>query len=135
MTRSNLSERAFFSDLTRLFMSMKDASFAELEAKIEERFRDYVRGCGDPSVGTLQITMTLTLPEGAGSWAVYATEYNTLPLPPVHAPRHPTTLDGSAQIIPFPRHPAAPGRLPTEPADAIDAAVTGPRNPLVCPLP
>jgi hypothetical protein len=77
------AERLLFSDLTRLFLSMRDAHFADLEACIEDRFRCFVRAqaAGDPSsdVASLQITLTWTLPDGADDWAVYATEYKTLP--------------------------------------------------------
>jgi hypothetical protein len=77
------AERVLFSDLTRLFSSMRDAAFADLEACIEDRFRCFVRteAAEDPNadVASLQITLTWTLPDGADDWAVYATEYKTLP--------------------------------------------------------
>jgi hypothetical protein len=121
MTEPSTDERALFSDLTRLFMAMRDAPFAQLEAQVEERVREFVRAHPEQRVGGLQITFSWALPDGADDWAVYGTEYRTLPasepippravacgpaivlaMPPLPQ-REPAPLPcGSAQIIPFP---------------------------------
>ena len=116
------AERALYSDLTRLFMSMKDASYEQVEASIEERFRAFLRERPGRQAGTLQITLSWTLSEGADEWAIYRTDYKTLPMeirpercravagaaadilefPGVDV-SHATPRSGPAHIIPFPR--------------------------------
>jgi hypothetical protein len=114
------AERALYSDLTRLLMSMKDAAYAEVEALIEERFRAFLRELPGREAGTLQITLSWTLPEGADDWAIYRTEYKTLPveaercravagapaniveLPAIQLSRAMAPTCGPARIIPFP---------------------------------
>lgn len=107
------AERALFSDLTRLLLSMRDASYADVEAKIEDRFRSFVRQqTKDPvadDIGGLQITFTWTLPEGADDWAVYATEYKTVPADPPMLPRRAAAAGGGGAVIAF---PAAPTHRP-----------------------
>jgi len=79
MTEYSPAERALFSDLTRILMAMRDAPHAALEARVEERFRDFVRKSTLGQPESLQITLTWSLPEGAEEWAVYGTEYKVLP--------------------------------------------------------
>ena len=101
MDHANPAERALFSDLTRLLMSMKDAPHAQVEASIEERFRAFVRAHPNRDVGTLQITLSWTLPEGAEDWAIYGTEYRTLPAQV--APERCRAVAGApADIVEFP---------------------------------
>lgn len=122
MDHATPAERALYSDLTRLFMSMKDASHAEVEASVEDRFRSFVRAHPDRHVATLQITLSWTLPDGADDWAIYRTDYRTLPassvperrraaagapadiveLPGSHLSRSTVPMSGPASIIPFP---------------------------------
>lgn len=101
MDHANPAERALFSDLTRLLMSMKDAPHAQVEASIEERFREFVRAHPNRDVGTLQITFSWTLPEGAEDWAIYGTEYRTLPAQ-VAPERCRAVAGGPADIVDFP---------------------------------
>lgn len=105
MTSHSPSERILFADLTRLLLSMRDASYADVEAKIEERFRGFVRGQvasrETEEIGGLQITFTWTLPDGADDWAVYATEYKTVPAEPRVLPRR-AVAGGDAAVIDFP---------------------------------
>jgi hypothetical protein len=100
------AERVLFSDLTQLFSSMRNAPFADLEACIEDRFRSFVRSqaAAEPSgnVASLQITFTWTLPDGADDWAVYATEYKTLPAMREDRPRKAAAGGFEASIIEFP---------------------------------
>jgi hypothetical protein len=116
------AERALYSDLTRLFMSMKDTAYAQVEACIEERFRAFLREHSGGEAGTLQITLSWTLSEGADAWAIYRTDYKTLPpdvghercravagapadiveFPGIHLSRAVTPSSGPARIIPFP---------------------------------
>jgi hypothetical protein len=122
MDHANPAERALFSDLTRLFMATKDAPQAQVEAMIEERFRAFVRAHPDCEVDTLQITLSWTLPDGADDWAIYRTDYKTLPadvaqerrralagapadvveLASAHISRSMAPTSGPALIIPFP---------------------------------
>jgi hypothetical protein len=104
MTNPTSAERSLYSDLTRLFMSMRDAPQAALEAEIEERFRRFVRAQPEPRAGALQITMTWTLPDGPDDWAVYGTEYRTLPQDRGDEPRLAACAAGSADILEFPGH-------------------------------
>ncbi len=104
MTIHSPAERVLFADLTRLLLSMRDASYAEVEAKIEDRFRGFVRelaGRAGEEVGGLQITFTWTLPDGADDWAVYATEYKTVPAEPHVLPQL-AVAGGGAAVIDFP---------------------------------
>jgi hypothetical protein len=105
MTSHSPAERVLFADLTRLLLSMRDASYAEVEAKIEDRFRGFVReqaaGRAAEEVGGLQITFTWTLPDGADDWAVYATEYKTVPAEPRVLPQL-AVAGGGAAVIEFP---------------------------------
>jgi hypothetical protein len=124
MDHASPAERALYSDLTRLFMSMKDAPHAQVEASIEERFRAFLRAHPDRDVGTLQITLSWTFPEGAEDWAIYRTDYRTLPaevvpercravagaqadiveFPGADLSRSITQVSGPARIIPLPGH-------------------------------
>lgn len=122
MDYASPAERALYSDLTRLLMSMKDAPHAEVEASIEERFRAFVRTHPGRDAGTLQITLSWTLPEGPDEWAIYQTDYRLMPavvhpescravagapadvveFPSVHLSRSFGPNCGPARIIPFP---------------------------------
>ena len=95
------AERKLFSDLTRLFMAMRHATYAELEQKIEKRFRDFARLNPNQNVGGLQISLTIKLPDGADDWALYRTDYQT---PPVEQPATPrvAAAGGSAEIVALP---------------------------------
>lgn len=112
---SHTAERALFSDLTRLLLSMRDAPYCEVEACIEDRFRNFLRHQAAKEevveeVGALQITFTWTLPDGADDWAVYATEYKTLPAMPPELPKRVAAAGADASVIAF---PAPPGRRST----------------------
>ena len=101
MTISTPAERELFSDLTRLFMAMRHVTYAELEQKIEKRFRDFARLNPNQNVGGLQISLTIKLPDGADDWALYGTEYQTLPVEQPATPRV-AVAGGSAEIVAFP---------------------------------
>lgn len=97
------AERVLFSDLTQLLLSLRDARFADVEASIEDRFRAFVRAQSGESggdVASLQIAFTWTLPNGADDWAVYMTEYKTLPAIAEDRPQRAAV--GDASIIAFP---------------------------------
>src|SRR5512147_1916572 len=98
MDHASSAERALFSDLTRLFMSMKDASHAEVEASVENRFRSFVRTHPERRVATLQITLSWTLPEGADDWAIYRTDYRTLPADSIPQRRR-AAVGSSADVL------------------------------------
>lgn len=106
MTIPTSAERELYSDLTRLFMAMRHAPFADLEQKIEERFREFARLNPDQNAGGLQITFTLKLPDGADDWALYGTEYQTLPVEQPSTPRL-AVAGGPAEIVAFPSDSAA----------------------------
>ena len=101
MAISTPAERKLFSDLTRLFMAMRHATYAELEQKIEKRFRDFARLNPNQNVGGLQISLTIKLPDGADDWPLYRTEYQTLPVEQPAIPRV-AAAGGSAEIVAFP---------------------------------
>jgi hypothetical protein len=101
----SVAERALFSDLTRLFMSLRQAPHSQLEASVEERFRQFVRANGKQDVGGLQITFTWMLPEGPDEWAVYATEYKTLPVENPMEHRR-AVGGGPAEVLAFSPAPA-----------------------------
>ncbi|MBK8175332.1 MAG: hypothetical protein IPK66_08785 [Rhodospirillales bacterium] len=107
MTHTTAAERALFSDLTRLFMSMKDHPHVELEARIEERFREFMRGTADEGTVGLQITMTWEMPDGPGDWAVYRTDYKTLSDDRRDKRQRALAGGGAAAILEF------PAQLPT----------------------
>lgn len=100
MTDATAAERALFCDLTRLFMTLRQATHEELEARLEERFRQYVRSRAEREIGGLQITFTLALPEGADGWSAYTTEYRTLPAQPPLP--HRRAVGGPAEVLAFP---------------------------------
>lgn len=101
MTHASPAERTLFSDLTRLFMMMRDAPYTQMEAMIEERLREFARTHPDQNVGGLQITLSWTLPDGADDWAIYGTEYKTLPAVTTSQPRRAVAGD-SAAVVEFP---------------------------------
>lgn len=73
-------ERALFAELTRLLQEMQTASLAQVETAIEDRFRNFLRmnEAGRERGGSLEITLTWGLPEGADSWAYYTASYRTI---------------------------------------------------------
>lgn len=95
-------ERAFFSELTRLLQEMQTASFIQVEAAIEERFRNFLRAnaCGRDRGGALQITLTWGLPEGPESWAYYAASYRTVDAAEVSEPGDDVGV--ADNVVPFP---------------------------------
>ena len=105
------AERALYSDLTRLFMSMKDTAYAQVEACIEERFRAFLREHSGGEAGTLQITLSWTLSEGADAWAIYRTDYKTLPADVGHELPGGRRCSGRHRRIS--RHPSLPSRAPS----------------------
>lgn len=124
------AERALFADLTRLLLAMRDASHSDVEACIEERFRDFLRAEASQGasgeVGGLQITFTWTLPEGADDWAVYSTEYRTVPAEPRALAQQAAVAGGAggaASVIAFP--PPHAGR-PASPKDASAVVIAFP---------
>lgn len=105
------AERALFADLTRLLLAMRNDPHGDVETAIEERFRSFVRaqaaqgGC--TPAGELQITFTWTLPDGPDDWAVYGTQYLTVPIEPQAVPRQAAVAAGASEVIAFPPlHPA-----------------------------
>ena len=103
MTMPSANERDLFADLTQTLMELKDAPHARVQAVIEERFRRFLSSERPHTGGSLQITWTCSLPEGAGSFAIYRTEYQTQidkaeARPATSSPSH----RPSADIIPFP---------------------------------
>ncbi len=122
------AERALYTDLTRLLLAMRNAPHGEVEAAIEERFRSFVRaqtaagGC--TPAGELQITFTWTLPEGPDDWAVYGTQYLTMPIEPQAVARQAAVAAGASEVIAFP--PLHPGRsASTEGPSAVIIAFPG----------
>ncbi len=122
MSQPTTAERTLYADLTRLLMASRNTPQGEVEARIEDIFRDFMRSNPGLGVGGLQITLTWRMPEGADDWAVYGTEYQTLPaeqpqpkravagvpadvlsFPIASASRRGATPTGSAQVVPFPR--------------------------------
>lgn len=129
MATHTAAERALFADLTRLLLAMRDSSQGDVEACIEERFRNFLRaqaaqGTADEVRG-LQITFTWTLPEGADDWAVYSTEYKTVPAEPRALVQQAAVAGagGAALIIDFP--PQHAGR-PASPKDASAVVIAFP---------
>lgn len=113
MGTPTFAESVFFADLTRTLMQMKDAPFAEVEAKVEEQFRSFLRQRGaNAETRSLAITFTWRLPDGPDGWAEYGTEYHTKPAPGSAAavadrPRdHRPSGGRSADVIPFPKRAA-----------------------------
>jgi hypothetical protein len=102
MTDDNPSERALFADLTRLFMSMREATHAQLEAMIEQRFREFVRAHPGHDAAGLKITLTWSLPDGADDWAIYGAEYETIPAAAVVPQSSRAVANGSGAIVDFP---------------------------------
>ena len=98
------AERALFTDLTRLLLAMRDATHGDVEDAIEERFRSFVRAQteeGRTPAGELQITFTWTLPDGPDDWAVYGTQYLTVPIAPATS-RQAAVAAGASEVIAFP---------------------------------
>lgn len=79
MQRRKDNESRFFADLTRLLMERKHLSHEQVDAEIEDRFREFVRTPAGNGRRTLRITTTWTLPEGADSWPIYETRYRVDP--------------------------------------------------------
>jgi hypothetical protein len=124
MSHPTPAERTLYANLTQLLMVSRNATQDDVEARIEELFRSFLRANPELGVSGLQITMTWRLPDGADDWAAYGTEYRTLPLEEEAAeplrivaggsaevlafqahssPRPPILAGGSARVIPFPR--------------------------------
>lgn len=127
MATHTAAERTLFADLTRLLLAMRGSSQGDVEACIEERFRNFVRaqaatGAGD-EVSGLQITFTWTLPEGADDWAVYSTEYKTVPAEPRALVQQAAMAGGAASVIAFP--PPHAGR-PASPKAASAVVIAFP---------
>lgn len=102
MTHASPAERTLFSDLTRLMMMMRDAPYTQMEAMIEERLREFARAHPEQKVGGLQITLSWTLPDGADDWAIYGTEYKTLPAAEIVPQPRRAVAGGSAAVVEFP---------------------------------
>lgn len=120
MTDSSPAERTLFIDLTRLFMSMKDATHAQLEAMIEQRFREFVRAHPDHGAAGLKITLTWNLPDGADDWAIYSAEYETVRSAAVVPQSSRAVANGSAAIVNFPATPTCrPATTTDHPARVI----------------
>jgi hypothetical protein len=103
MTMPTPAERTLYSELTQIFVAMRQAPLAEVHAAIEERFRRYLEDECRPSSGDLQITLTWSLPEGADGLALYRTEYDVEGVAPVGSrPVEAVAGRASAQIIRFP---------------------------------
>jgi hypothetical protein len=112
MTHTSPAERTLFSDLTRLFMMMRDAPYTQMEAMIEERFREFARAHPDKA-GGLQITLSWTLPDGADDWAVYGTEYKTLPAADIIPQPRRAVAGAPADIVEFPGAQLSRSNAPT----------------------
>ena len=102
------------------FIHVHEGHRARKEVLIEEPRLPTRAPCGE--AGTLQITLSWTLSEGADAWAIYRTDYKTLPadvghercravagapadiveFPGIHLSRAVTPSSGPARIIPFP---------------------------------
>lgn len=72
------TERSLYSDLNWIFMGMKDASYVEVEAAVEQRLRKFMRSGAGCDARGLQITLTWALPDGPEDWALHATAYKAL---------------------------------------------------------
>lgn len=128
MQRRKDTESRFFADLTRLLMERKHLSHEQVDAEIEDRFREFVRTPAGNGRRTLRITTTWTLPEGAESWPIYETRYRVDP--PARAagmPRPPRRKAGAGQnsgattcvIIGFPGAASGGPPMPPTPASRL----------------
>ena len=105
------AERALYADLTALMLRMRGEPLALVEAAIEQRFQDFVRKEQPDGCGSLEITYSYTVHDGAQPWTVYGTEYRIRAMePPAAAARikRARPLPGLAaaaattNVIPFP---------------------------------
>ena len=87
---------------------MRDAPYTQMEAMIEERLREFARAHPEHKVGGLQITLSWTLPDGADDWAIYGTEYKTLPAAEIVPQPRRAVAGGSAAVVEFPGAQPAP---------------------------
>lgn len=92
-------ERRLYRDLSRLLANVRDRPFGEVEDAIEARFRRYLREAGAGGGGTLAVTLRWHLPEGAASFALYATHLEVEGVGP--APVKDGRREGN--VIAFPR--------------------------------
>lgn len=98
-------ERTLFAELARLLHEMQSAPWAQVEAAIEDRFRNFLR-LSDRAPGdgaALEITLTWGLPEGPDSWAYYAAHYRTVAAPGViGASGNAAAAEAADNVVPFP---------------------------------
>ena len=71
-------ESTLFTDLTRIFMEMRDAPYGEVENALEERFRQFMRSNAGRDARGLQITLAWTMADGPEDWAIQGMRYDTL---------------------------------------------------------
>ncbi len=124
MQRRKDNESRFFADLTRLLMERKHLSHEQVDAEIEDRFREFVRTPAGSGRRTLRITTTWTLPEGANSWPIYETRYRVDPPARAAATARPprrkaaTGQNGGATTCAIIRFPGPAIAEPPAPSDA-----------------
>ena len=71
-------ESTLFTDLTRIFMGMRGASYGEVEEAVEARFRQFMRSNAGRDTRGLQITLAWTMAGGSEDWAIQGMRYDTL---------------------------------------------------------
>ncbi len=71
-------ESTLYTDLTRIFMEMRDLPYGEVEQAVEERFRQFMRSNAGRDARGLQITLAWTMADGADDWAIQGMRYDTL---------------------------------------------------------
>ncbi|MGF1640936.1 MAG: hypothetical protein ACFCUO_08305 [Rhodospirillales bacterium] len=71
-------ESTLFADLTRIFMTMRSESYAEVEQAIEDRFRRFLRSPAGRDARGLQITLAWTMADGADDLAIQGLRYDTV---------------------------------------------------------
>ena len=121
MTPPNDAERALYADLTALLQGMRGATYAAVEAAVEDRFQAFLRAHRAGASACLEITQTMTVHDDAEPWAVYRTEYRVTPAePPVAAACADSVADNPfGNVVPF---PGAFGRRSAVSGAPIDAA-------------
>jgi hypothetical protein len=114
MPLADPAQRRLYRDLAALLNRLRMGPFANLDRAIEDRFRRFLkRGTRSPC-DTLSVTFSWQLPEGADSWALYATEFrleqrgypadephqDDSPAPTAPGAAH--SVDTAVNVVPFP---------------------------------
>ncbi|MFO1127808.1 MAG: hypothetical protein U1E66_05140 [Rhodospirillales bacterium] len=125
MSPPNEAESALYADITGLLQGMRDASYAAVEAAVEQRFQAFLRVHRAGASASLEITQTMTVHDDAEPWAIYRTEYRIKPAePPAAATESDAAWEAATgNVIPFPmafgRHHLRPVAAPVQPARPV----------------